>query len=195
MDRFLEKDNGLLITEVLEAIAHFIARQKLVAQVMQDLDINLDDVGKWGALIWGQQGTQESFPPLPTSTSDEAREFWKALQRAKSRRAVIQQGIWSKSKEWIYFLHGGGCRLSNTFTGEVIDWDCPDVESFDPYSFLNHLSWRLEVEEEYSLKRIREWISNKAEPLEESILELLNQMVEDGLINSDWTLSDLSNLR
>jgi hypothetical protein len=193
MDRFLE-DNGLLINEVLEAIAHFIERQKLVAQVMRDLDIDLDDVGEWGSAIWSQQGVQEPLPSLPTSASDEAREFWKAVQRAKLRRPVTQQGNWASSEEWAYFLHGNGCRLRNSLTGEVIDWHCPNVESFDPYSFLDHLRWRLEVEGEYSLKRIREWVSSRTEALEESILELLNQMVEDGLINSDWTLSELGNL-
>ena len=183
----LLENNDLLIVEVLGAIAHFIERQKLVAQAMQDLDIDLDDVGKGGAAIWSQQGIQEPLPPLPASASDEAKELWEAAQRAQSRRPVASQGVWGDSGEWIYLLHGKGCRLRSTLTGEVIDWDCPNVEAFDSYFFLNHLRWRLETEEESSLPRIREWVSRSPDGLE-SIIQLIKQMIENGLINPDRTL-------
>jgi len=183
----LLENNDLLIAEVLDAIAHFIERQKLVARVMQELDIDLGDVGRWGSGIWSQQGTQEPLLSLPTSASDEERGLWEAVQQARSRRPATQQGVWGNSGEWTYFLHGKGCRLRNTLTGEVIDWNCPDIEAFDPYFFLDHLHWRLEVEEENNLPRIRKWISRSPDGLE-SIIQLINQMIENRLINSDWTL-------
>ena len=186
MVRFLE-NNDLLIVELLGAIAHFIERQKLVAQVMKELDIDLEDVGKSGATIWSQQGNQAPLSSLPASASDEAKELWEAVRRARSRKPVAQQGFWGNSGEWVYFLHGKGCRLRNTLTGEVIDWDCPNVAAFDPYFFLEHLRWRLEMEEESSLPTVRKWVSRDPEGLE-SIIQLIDQMMEEGLINPDWTL-------
>jgi hypothetical protein len=183
---FLESSD-LLIAEVLGAIVHFIERQKLVVQAMKDLDIDLEDVGKSGTAIWSQQGSQKPLPPLPASASGEAKELWAAVKRARSRRPVAQQGVWGDSGEWTYFLHGKGCRLRNTLTGEVIDWDCPDVKAFDPYSLVDHLRWRLETEHENSLPSIRKWVSHSPDGLD-SIVQLLIQMVEGGLVNPDWTL-------
>ncbi len=181
--------DDLLTTEVLGAIAHFIERQALVARIMQDLDIDLDDVGRWGAAIWTQQGGKGPPLSLPASASDESRELWEAIRRARSRRPVAQQGTWGDAQEWQYFFHGKGCRLRNTLTGEVIDWDCPNVEAFDPYCFLDHLRWRLETQDERHLPQIREWVSHSSQGLEmEIIIQRLNQLVEEGLINPDWTL-------
>jgi hypothetical protein len=174
-----------LIAEVLGAIAYFVGRQKLVVKVLQDLDIDVCDVGKWGAAIWSQQGASD---PLPASASSEAEEVWEAVQRARSRHAVAQHGTWGESDEWTYFLHGKGCRLRNISTGEVIDWDCPDVDAFDPYFFCEHLMWRLETEGESSLPEIRKRISDGSDGLR-SITALIERMIGMGLINPDGTLS------
>jgi len=190
MVRSIENHNSLL-SEVLGAIAHFVGRQKVVAQAMQDLDIDLDDVGRWGAAVWSQQGIQEPLSPLPDMSSDEARELWRAVQRARTRRPVAQHGTWGDSGVWVYYLHGKGCRLHNTLTGEVIDWDCPNVEAFNPYFFINHLRWRLETEDKSSLSSIRDWVSQSPDGLE-SIIRLVEQMKETGLVNPDWTLPKAS---
>lgn len=188
MVRLLENSDPL-IAEVFGAIAHFIDRQKLVAQAVKDLDIDLEDVGKYGAAVWSQQGNQEPLPPLSsTSASDQARGLWKAVQRARCRKPVAQRGIWGDSEEWTYFLHGKGCRLHNVLTGEVINWDCPNVEAFDPYFFLDHLRWRLETEEESNLPNIKEQVSLSSDGLE-SIIQTIEQMKANGFINPDWTLS------
>jgi len=182
------ENNELLITELLKAIAHFIERQKLVAQAMRDLDIDLDDVGKFGAAVWSQQGVREPLSSLPVLASDEGKELWEAVRRARSKEPVTQQGVWGDSDEWIYFLHGKGCRLRNILTGEVIDWNCPNAKAFDPYSFLDHLHWRLETEGESILPRIKEWVSRSPDG-SESIIQIIKQMKENGLINPDWTLA------
>ena len=58
MGKLTINDNPL-IAEALEAVAYFVERQKLVARVMCGLDIDLEDVAKWGPFIWQQQGVQE----------------------------------------------------------------------------------------------------------------------------------------
>ena len=67
------------------------------------------------------------------------------MAKRASERNLSQRGIWrdDENNEWQYFLHGGGCRLTNMKTGEPIDWDCPDLNSYDKYKFLHHLEWQL----------------------------------------------------
>jgi hypothetical protein len=42
-----------------------------------------------------------------------------------------QAGDWGGRQEWHYFIHGGGCRLTHAETGDMLDWDAPDVDVFD----------------------------------------------------------------
>jgi len=177
-----------LVSEILEAIAHFVERQQLVVQAVRDLDIDIEATGRWGSAIWCRQGDQRPSRPLSASASDEARSMWEAIQRARTRRAVTQQGSWGDSGEWVYFLHGKGCMLRNIATGEMIGWNCPNARAFDPYFFLEHLRWRLETEEG-NLPRIREIVASSSEGLE-SVIQLLKRMIEAGLINPDWTLPE-----
>jgi hypothetical protein len=50
-------------------------------------------------------------------------------------------GYWGDNNEWQYFLHGGGCRLIHTVTGEPINWNATTVERFDKFWFLDYLLW------------------------------------------------------
>lgn len=43
--------------------------------------------------------------------------------------------------EWTYFFQGTGCRLINDETAEIIEWEAPDVNTFDRYWFVNWLEW------------------------------------------------------
>jgi len=72
-------------------------------------------------------------------------------------------------------------------TDEVIDWNCPKIEAFDPYFFLDHLRWQLETEDTSSLPQIRKWISSHPRGIE-SMMPVLEYMMGMGLINPDWTL-------
>lgn len=180
--------NRLLIQEIYKAISYFIERQKLVVKVLKDLDIDLHDMGEWGAAIWSQQGLSKASTVVTNSHLAQTDEFRKALLRARSKQPVVQQGTWSHGRNWIYFLHGKGCRLRNTLTGEVIDWNCPEVEAFDPYFFIEHLKWRLETEQEDSLPEIRKWISDHSQDFN-SIIQIIDHMVSLGLITFDWKIA------
>ncbi len=50
-------------------------------------------------------------------------------------------GFWGDQKQWDYFVHGFGCWLTHTITGEPIDWDAPDVNVFDYYKFERYAIW------------------------------------------------------
>jgi len=145
-DEFREKVKA----ELKEALAYFIERQKLVAQAMTDFGLALNEVGEFGPMVWASHPDSDK-----SSVQDELRrEIAKAndpriqrmLQLAlrASERALSQSGTWrdSANHEWRYFLHGSGCRLTNLQTGEPIDWDCPDVQKYDKWKFMLHLTWQ-----------------------------------------------------
>jgi len=136
--------------ELRNALAYFIERQKLVAQAMIELGLDLNEVGKFKAAAWASGAKSKNNETINTMASFEeiedphVREMFQVAKRA-SERNLAQSGIWrdSENNEWRYFLHGGGCRLTNTKTGEPIDWDCPDINSYDRYKFFHHLEWQL----------------------------------------------------
>ena len=90
---------------------------------------------------------------------------------------ISQGGVWLRSPEWQYFLHGGGCRLSNPTTGEVIDWNSKNkfVINIDPHIFVEHLNWRLKREN--SLPHIKSELNNKKEL--EAFLPLIFHIIND----------------
>src|SRR5258706_3147711 len=67
----------------------------------------------------------------------------KLRSTSKEYISATGRGYWGQANEWQYSLHGGGCRLTHTITGEVIDWDAPDLNRFDPYWFVGWLQWYL----------------------------------------------------
>lgn len=50
-----------------------------------------------------------------------------------------QRGYWGENGEWKYFLHGGGCRLTHRQTGERIEWDAGDLNTFNVDWFVAYL--------------------------------------------------------
>jgi hypothetical protein len=63
--------------------------------------------------------------------------------RTKEFISATSRGTWG---DWSYWLHGGGCRLVHSQTGERIEWDAPDLQSFDKNWFANWLDWRKPIE-------------------------------------------------
>lgn len=181
-----KEEKQVVQQEVYQAIAYFIERQHLVAQAMQDLGLDLEEVGKWATVAWfSGQGTDK--PRLEEDASDEGRELFEVMKRAIARN-LSSTGSWGDTGEWTYFLHGQGCMLRNAHTGEIINWNCPNVLAFDPYFFLDHLKWRLgSHHREDELQYTRAWIQQQPEGFR-SILSLIEEMINDGLINKDMTL-------
>jgi hypothetical protein len=140
--------------ELRNALAYFIERQKLVAQAMTELGLDLNEVAEFKSAAWSSGAKLNRDDSQITMASPESENAYvkKLFQVAKraSERNLSQSGIWrdNENNEWRYFLHGGGCRLTNVKTGEPIDWDCPDVNSYDRYKFLHHLEWQLTSSEQ-----------------------------------------------
>jgi hypothetical protein len=88
-------------------------------------------------------------------------------------------GYWGIDHEWEYFMHGGGCKLTHTVTHEVIEWDAPDLQRFDPYWFTNWVSWFLGQYPQDSLAQvINSHTSNDPDSLRNFLFDLLGQLKE-----------------
>ena len=142
-----EDDFQSVKEELLEAITYFVSRQELVAQALKDFGLDLNIIGILGAGGWtlGSEGAKDFFT-VPTTKLEG--DFINALQKmAESNIPKLNQtGQWTDKNDdvWDYFMHGGGCRLTNKKTGEPIDWDCPNPMYFDAFKFCFHLKWQAE---------------------------------------------------
>ncbi len=153
-DEFKERVNS----ELKEALTYFIERQKLVAQAMTEMGLDLNEVAQYGALAWvstlppDKNGkvvkSVDAYSEYENSDNEERQKWYQVAKRA-SERNLPQTGIWhdSEQNEWEYTLHGGGCRLVNTKTGEPINWDPPDVNSYDTFKFMYNLKWQISFPE------------------------------------------------
>jgi hypothetical protein len=92
-----------------------------------------------------------------------------------------QVGQWGS--EWRFFFHGGGCTLRNRMTGEDIDFNGPDIARFGPYSFIQHLEWRLA--QDHDLPLLREYVAQN-DALQ--VKTLIDDLIADGIITPNYRL-------
>ncbi len=106
--------------------------------------------------------------------------------RSKEYLSATQIGHWGEGGEWRYFLHGGGCRLTHTVTGEVIDWDAPDLNRFDPYWFVGWLTWFLKENagDEGASITLKLVEVKEEEAFREKIFDVLEQLCQSGKLRS-----------
>jgi hypothetical protein len=67
---------------------------------------------------------------------------------SKARMRAVARGRWGPNEEWTYRIHGHGCTMKHSTTGEPIRWLAPDLSRFDPYWFVEWIAWLLERGEE-----------------------------------------------
>ena len=177
--------------ELYQAIAYFIERQQLVAQAMLDLGLDVELVGTYGGLAWisleDYPNDFNGFEELleEENLPQEERRLINALKH-NSENHVSRKGLWGANGEWEYSLHGIGCCLTNRYTREPIDWDCPNVMAFQTYFFGFHLEWQLRSPiRSDMLKHTRSWIRKRGR---KSIETLIDEMIDEGLIEQDRTL-------
>jgi Domain of unknown function (DUF6896) len=165
--------------ELYQAILYFIERQQLVVQAMREMSLDINAIGKFGALGWASSASSENgqkplerFEKEPASEHD--REIYNILKRSEEVR-VPRKGIWTdkSGQAWNYILHGGGCLLENPETQEPIDWDCPNPGAFDDFFFTTHLDWRLK-QGDNELRHVEE--------LQDEVKSMFSELVTDGLI-------------
>lgn len=165
--------------ELYKAVLYFVERQQLVVQAMLDMKLDINAIGKFGALGWAPSASSESGQkPLDRFDKELAneheREIYDILKCSEEIR-VPRKGVWKDKSghEWNYILHGGGCLLINPETQEPIDWDCPNPKAFDAFFFTAHLDWRLK-QGDVELRHIEE--------LQGEVKTLFSELVKDGLI-------------
>jgi hypothetical protein len=110
---------------------------------------------------------------------------------------VTGTGYWGENNEWRYYLHGVGCRLIHTITDEIVDWDASDPYRFDPYWFVEWLSWFLKQNvffrqptEEKAILTISSMIDEQnKDGFRKKILAVLEQLHQQGrlLCPPDYT--------
>lgn len=114
---------------ILSMIETYIARQQLVYETMAEL--RPDKVAM--ARFVGRREVS----------------FEEVLALAEQYKDAPYSGFWDKHGRWRYLIHGGGCRLTNVETGEILDWDAPDREVFDQYFFVYWFMWSIQQEQHY----------------------------------------------
>jgi len=164
--------------ELREALAYFIERQKLVAQAMTELGLDLNEVGEFGPIAWASSpesdklSAQDKIKREIAKANDPRTQKMLQLALRATERALPQGGVWcdGENNKWRYFLHGSGCRLTSVKTGEPIDWDCLDVNKYDKWKFMFHLMWQLSsLERGEKLISTNIWARNSLEPLLDEI--------------------------
>lgn len=171
----------LVKAELRVALAYFIERQKLVAQAMMDMGLDLIEVGEFGSVTWAwnsqtkNTNIEEDIRKQFTKSDNPHMKKMFLLALRSSERKLSQSGIWidSENNDWRYFLHGKGCRLVNVKTEEPIDWDCPDVNKYDRWKFMFHLMWQISSPERAEkLTSTHNWVGSSLELLMDEIIDV-----------------------
>ncbi len=172
-----EDEKQLIERELYNAITHFVERQKLVAQAMVDLGLDLEEVGQYGVAAWAAE-----LPPGWAITQHDAErvpdgyKIYNMRKRIEALR-LPDRGIWidRDGDEWEYYLHGKGCLLTNKRTGEPIDWEC-NVPTLEIWFFLQYLEWQLTSPDwRDRLMHTQKWIQARGL---DSVCELIREIEE-----------------
>jgi hypothetical protein len=151
-----------LETAIHSSIKRFVERQSIVLAAMRDLRPDMFMVHEF-------KGSQEE---------------WIELRMKYLRQPAT--GYWGENNEWAYRLHGEGCHLTHTITGEIIGWDVSDLKTFDWHWFVDHLVWLLDTDfENDDLKTLRSVLKSSEVNrgvLKKFVLPILYQLEEAGVI-------------
>ncbi len=172
-----------LEASMLSLVKLFVERQAIVLDTMRDLrpDIIMQIEKRDNSEFW----------------AGWTRESWQAFVLENIRKPAT--GYWGDNNEWAYFLHGGGCRLTHTKTGEIIQWDAGSLRRFDWHWFVDYLNWLLKgrFENNEDVRRVKlalhyvevnddEWTQQVADhrlKLEAQVFPILEQLVEKGFLS------------
>lgn len=142
-------------TQLYRLIQQFINRQEIVFQALKDLR-----------------------PQILISTGAITRHEIKVLQ--KSRFYFPQIGFWGEDNTWKYFIHGLGCKLIHVKTKEPLEWNAPNLNSFDIYWLSNWLKWYLESNKDNEILHIAK-VKN-SDDLGAAILNMLEDFKAEKII-------------
>ena len=125
------------------------------------------------------EALRELRPDLLSESEGEKRR-----RPSKEYVRLSQAGRWGKNKEWDYFIHGRGCRLTHSMTREPIEWNDPDLTRFDPHWFVNWVDWWLHQENQNAtLQYVERQLEDHHMPLLDFVFGILNQLRDKGLLS------------
>ena len=114
-----------MLDKVIFLLGEYIARQQITYDALMEL-------------------RPYSFMKVGENTTVEI-----LMETVKNYGHINDIGVWNKYGQWKYYLHGRGCRLTNLISGEIIEWDAPNITDFKPEWFLNWVNWVRKVNENY----------------------------------------------
>lgn len=106
-----------MLNEMKFLIAEYVARQQLAYEAILQLS------------------------PFRLVAGDKSTGIDELLNLANKYKHIPSSGIWRRYGTWRYYLHGGGCRLTNIISGEPIEWDAPHLNRLYMGWFVNWLRW------------------------------------------------------
>ena len=172
-----------LQVSVLVLVKQYVGRQSLVLEVMRELRPDI-------------------IVRLEKRVDSMTQEQWIELRLENQRKSQV--GFWGKEQEWEYFFHGGGCRLIHKQTGERINWDAGDLNTFNLDWFISHLQWHLkQSDDNEDIKIVRsalnytEVISDELDTqgghqrlkMRKQILPIVAELCEKGLLTGNAQLT------
>ncbi len=108
----------------------------------------------------------------------------KPRSTSKAYLSATQIGFWGESNEWEYRLHGGGCHVTHVDTREVIDWDAPNLQHFNPDWLADWVRWYVKNNTQDEAALLLSAMLNKPEEdYRRSIFEILDQLYRLGKLN------------
>lgn len=132
-----------------------------------------------------QQVTLEAFRELRPAIVDTKADQAKLIDTLTQYINHPWQGNWH---EWSFHFHGLGCRLINNKTAEIIEWEAPDVNTFDRFWFVNWLEWLWMFHpDDENLKLLKDFYSHRPNryDLYDLIFPMLNLLRVEGQISQD----------
>lgn len=141
-------------------IVYFLERQRLVVLAMIELQPSLLS-----------RMPDAKFPAI------DIQAYIENVDEKDTEGTRLYLGIWKN--DWKFRLHGYGCELIHTQTGEPLNWDAANSEKFRFEWFWEHLLWRSRYEgDDPYVSKILDWMENKIWS------EVLLILLDKGLIDT-----------
>jgi hypothetical protein len=162
-------EHNAFLASVHSLIKRFIGRQAVVLEAIRDLRPD------W--IIRAEGRISKEFN----------KSGWQKFVLKYARSP--QLGRWGTNNEWEYFLHGVGCRMKHTITGELLDWNLGSLREFHKWVFIYYVQWSIEEAEDKDVLVIQLKLKDEAESktLEKMLIEALNQLTDAGIVKpNEW---------
>jgi hypothetical protein len=99
----------------------------------------------------------------------------------KAYLSATHMGFWGEANEWEYRLHGGGCHVRQLMTGEVIGWNAPNLQRFDPYWLVDWVRWYVQQHgQDNAVLLLVPLVGQSEEACRQSLFEMLEQLHKIG---------------